>query len=159
MVPNADKNTPSDREASEARQREELVAIATHSIVDSIVVNAPVAPVYARCVCFEQLPRFVTSLREVEKIDDTHFSLISIVGGEERKAVLQIVLRIPERRIVWRTMSESFPHGVVLFEPPSDRTTQVIVRMRSSIDSAILVRVTREYLTNFKRIVENELMQ
>jgi hypothetical protein len=39
MVPSMDDNTPGDREASEGRQHEELAAIATRSIVDSIVVN------------------------------------------------------------------------------------------------------------------------
>lgn len=158
MAPSPNDSTPSDREMSEARQREEFSGLGTHSKVDSIVVNAPVARVYARCICFEQLPRFLTSVREVQRIDDTHFSLISIVDGEERTAVLQIVLRVPERRIVWRTMSEGFPRGVVLFEPLSDRTTEITVRMRSSIESATLARVTREYLTNFKRAVENEMM-
>jgi uncharacterized membrane protein len=33
-----------------------------HFDIDSIVLNAPVADVYAYCSRFEELPRFITSL-------------------------------------------------------------------------------------------------
>src|SRR6266481_642739 len=48
----------------------------------------------------------------------------------------------------------NFPRGVVLFEPLSNRTTEITVRLRSSIESATLTKMTRDYLTNFKRVVE-----
>jgi len=125
-----------------------------HSKIDSIVVNAPVADVYACCSRFEELPRCITSLQEVRKIDETNFSFISLLDGKEYRTVLQIVLRVPERRIAWQAMIDSFPRGVILFEPLSDRTTEITVRLRSSIESAKLAQVTRDYLTNFKRVVE-----
>jgi hypothetical protein len=43
---------------------------------------------------------------------------------------------------------------LVLFEPLSNRTTEITVRLRSSIESATLAKVTRDYLTNFKRVLE-----
>jgi hypothetical protein len=51
-------------------------------------------------------------------------------------------------------MSDNFPRGVVLFEPLSNRTTEITLRLRSSIESATLAKVTRDYLTNFKRVPE-----
>jgi uncharacterized membrane protein len=74
--------------------------------------------------------------------------------SEEHTTVLQIVLRVPERRIAWQAISDNFPRGVILFEPLSDRSTQITVRLRSSIEPAKLAKVTRDYLTNFKRFVE-----
>jgi len=38
----------------------------------------------------------------------------------------------------------------------ADRMTEITVRLRSRIESATLAKVTRDYLTNFKRIVESE---
>jgi len=125
-----------------------------HSKIDSIVVNAPVADVYACCSRFEELPRCITSLEEVQKIDETHFSFISLLDGKEYRTLLQIVLRVPERRIAWQAMTDSFPRGVILFEPLSDRTTEITVKLRSSIEPAKLAQVMRDYLTNFKRVVE-----
>ena len=112
---------------TDLKKRIESAPLDAHSEIDSIVLNAPVADVYAYCSRFEELPRFITSLRDVQKIDETHFSFTSLLDSEEYKTVLQIVLRVPERRIAWQAMPDNFPRGVVLFEPLSDRTTEITV--------------------------------
>jgi hypothetical protein len=43
-----------------------------------------------------------------------------------------------------------------LFEPLSDRRTEITVKLRSRIEPATLARVTREYLMSFKRFVEQQ---
>jgi uncharacterized membrane protein len=156
MEPDAADINPTGRQPNKRKKEIVSAPFDAHCEIDSIVLNAPVADVYACCSRFEELPRFITSLRDVQKVDETHFSLTSVIGGEEQRTVLQIVLRVPERRIAWQAISDNFPRGVVLFEPLSDRTTEITVRLRSSIESAMLAKVTREYLTNFKRVVERE---
>jgi len=150
MDPDAADITPAGRQPNRSKKEAESAPLDAQSQIDSIVLNAPVADVYAYCSRFEELPRFITSLRDVQKIDETHFSFTSLLDGEEHTTVLQIVLRIPERRIAWQAMSDNFPRGVVLFEPLSNRTTEITVRLRSSIESATLAKVTRDYLTNFQ---------
>ncbi len=108
--------------------------------IDSIALNAPVAEVYGYCARLEELPRFITSLRDMQKIDETHFSLTSLLASEEHKTVLQVVLRVPERRIAWQASSNDFPRGVVLFEPLSDRTTEITIKLRSNIEQATLAK-------------------
>jgi uncharacterized membrane protein len=156
MEPDAADITPTGRQPHRRKKEIDSAPFDAHCEIDSIVLNAPVADVYACCARFEELPRFITSLRHVQKIDETHFSFTSLLDGKEYRTVLQIVLRIPERRIAWQAMSDNFPRGVVLFEPLSDRMTEITVRLRSSIESATLAKVTRDYLTNFKRVVERE---
>ena len=117
-------------------------------------MNAPVGDVYGYWYRFEELPQFITSLRDVQRIDETHFSFSSPL---EEKTVLQIVLRVPERRIAWQAISDKFPRGVALLEPLSDRATEITVKLRSSIEPVTLAKVTSEYLTNFKQFVEREL--
>ncbi len=150
MEPDAADTTPTGRQPN----RPEKEIESAHCEINSIVVNAPAADVYSYCSRFEELPRFITSLRDVQKIDETHFSFTSLLDGKEHTTVLQIVLRVPERRIAWQAISDNFPRGVILFEPLSDRTTEITVRLRSSIELAALAKVTRDYLTNFKRVVE-----
>jgi len=152
MEPDAADTTPTGRQPNRPQKEIESAPLYAHSQIDSIVLNAAVADVYA--YCFEELPRFITSLRDVQKIDETHFSFTSLLAGKEYRTVLQIVFRIPERRIAWQAMPDNFPRGVVLFRPLSDRMTEITVRLRSSIESATLAKVTRDYLTNFKRVVE-----
>jgi uncharacterized membrane protein len=122
--------------------------------VSSIILNAPVADVSAYCSRFEELPQFITSLRQVRQIDETHFAITSLADGKESGTVLQIVLRVPERRIAWQAVPDNILRGVLLFEQLSNRTTKVTVRLRSSIQSSELAKVTQEYLANFKQFVE-----
>ena len=154
MDPDADDISPAGRQPNRSEKEAESASLDAHSGIDSIVLNAPVADVYAYCSRFEELPRFITSLRDVQKIDETHFSFTSLLDGKEYRTVVQIVLRIPERRIVWQAMPDNFPRGVVLFEPLSNRTTEITVRLRSSTETVTLAKVTRDYLTNFKRVLE-----
>jgi len=154
MEPDAADTTSAGRQPNRSKKEAESAPLDAHFEIDSIVLNAPVADVYAYCSRFEELPRFITSLRDVQKLDETHFLFTSLLDSEEQKTVLRIVLRVPERRIAWQAISDNFPRGIVLFEPLSDRTTEITVKLRSSIEPATLAKVTRDYLTNFKRFVE-----
>ncbi len=102
-----------------------------------VVVKAPIAGVYEQWSRIEGLPRFITSLREVRRIDD------------------KIVLQIPGRRIAWRTMSNGFMSGVVSFEARSEEETEVTLKIRSIFDPPSLSQRVEEYLRNFKRLIEN----
>jgi uncharacterized membrane protein len=121
----------------------------------SVVVKAPISEVYEQWSRVENLPRFITPLRNVQRIDDTHFSYIWHPNGSEQQGVFQIVLRIPSRRIAWRSMSDGFMSGVVGFEPRTDQETEVTLKIRSTFDPPSLSRRVEEYLGNFKRLVEN----
>ena len=121
-----------------------------------VVVKAPVARVYGEWSRIEDLPRFITFLRDVRRIDDTHFHYTWHPNGDDQHGVLHIVLQIPGRRIAWRSISNGFASGVVSFEPHSEQETEVTLKIRSIFDSLSLSRRVEEYLSNFKRLVENE---
>ena len=74
----------------------------------SIIVNAPVAEVYERWLRFEELPKFIPSLGQVERIDDTHFSFCNLRDGKEQRGVIEVIRQIPERRIAWRALTEGW---------------------------------------------------
>ena len=120
-----------------------------------VVVNAPLERVYERWSRIEDLPKFIPPLRDVRRIDDTHFSYTWHPNGDEQKGVFHIVLQIPGRRIAWRTMSEGFMSGVVSFEPRSHEQTEVTLKIRSIFDPPSLSQRVEEYLRNFKQLVEN----
>jgi uncharacterized membrane protein len=121
-----------------------------------VVVKAPVDRVYEQWSRIEDLPKFITPLREVHRIDDTHFSYRWLPDGSDQKGVFHIVLQIPRRRIAWRTMSNGFMSGVVSFEPRSQEETEVTLKVRSIFNPQGLSHRVEEYLGNFKRLVENK---
>ena len=130
----------------------------THFETGSIVLNAPVTDVYGHCCRFQEFPRFLKSLPRVEKIDDTHFWLTTFERSEQRRIILQIVLRVPERRIAWQASCSEFPQGVVLFEPLTEDKTEVTVKVRSTLEPATLAQLMRESLSNFKQFVERQAL-
>jgi uncharacterized membrane protein len=121
-----------------------------------VVVKAPIVRVYEQWSRFEDLPRFITAIRDVRRIDDAHFSYVWHPNGEDKQGIFHIVLQIPGRRIAWRSISDGFMSGVVSFEPRSEQETEVTLKIRSIFDSSNLSRRLEEYLDNFKRLVENE---
>lgn len=123
----------------------------------SIVVTAPVGRVYEQWSRVEDLPKFITRLQNVRRIDDTRFSYTwSNRGSDNYEGVFQIMLQIPSRRIAWRTLSSGFISGVVSFEPRSEQETEVTLKIRSASDQPSLSRRLEEYLRNFKQLVEKE---
>jgi uncharacterized membrane protein len=121
-----------------------------------VIVKAHVDRVYGQWSRIEDLPKFITSLRDVRRIDGTHFCYVWHPNGEDKQGIFQIVLQIPGRRIAWRTMSNGFMSGVVSFEPRSHHETEVTLKVRSIFDPPSLSRRVEEYLSNFKRLVESE---
>jgi len=134
----------------------EPVPIEMNAARQSVVVKAPVGHVYEQWSRVEDLPKFITPLRNVQRMDETHFSYTWRPNGNEQQGVFQIVLRIPARRIAWRSMSDGFMSGVVSFEPRSDQETEITLKIRSIFDPPSLSRRVEEYLGNFKRLVENQ---
>ena len=126
----------------------------------SIAVNAPVGAVYKRWLAFEDYPKFITAIKRVQKLDKNHFVASLAFNGKQYQATLEIMLRVPERRLAWRTISNGHAHdhlaaGVVSFASLSDHETRVTLKLTSNFGSAVSKRVDK-YLRNFKRLIEEQ---
>ena len=126
----------------------------------SVAVNAPVAAVYKRWLAFEDFPKFIPVIKRVRKLDANHFVALFAFKGKQYEATLEITLRVPERRLAWRTISNGHAHdhlaaGVVSFASLSDHGTRVTLKLTSNFGRAISNRVDR-YLQNFKRLIEEQ---
>jgi uncharacterized membrane protein len=141
---------------TEATNAAPAVQPAINAAKQFVIVKAHVDRVYGQWSRIEDLPKFITSLRDVQRIDDTHFCYVWDPNGEDKQGIFQIVLQIPGRRIAWRSMSNGFVSGVVSFEPRSHHETEVTLKIRSIFDPPSLSRRVEEYLSNFKRLVESE---
>ena len=122
----------------------------------SIVVNVPVERAYQQWARIEDLPKFITPLRSVQRINDTQFSYAWHLNGGEHQGALHVVLQIPCRRIAWRILSNPLMSGVVSFDRRSKQETEVTLKIHSVCDPLNLSLKLEEYLGNFKRLVESE---
>jgi uncharacterized membrane protein len=123
-------------------------------VQESIVVNAAVADVYARWMRFEDLPQFIKPMRNVQRIDDTHFSFTAGRDGHAHEGTVEVMFRNPERRIAWRMISTNVELGVVSFEPQMDGATEVTLKLRSAFNPLLSSESARQYLADFKSLVE-----
>ena len=123
----------------------------------SIIVNATAAETYGWLLRYEDLPRFLTSISKIDNVSNNGFSCTSIINGEEIKSDVLVMMRVPDRRIAWQAVSEHFRVGVIVLDPLSGGSTRVTVKVRSIIDPLMLTRALRQYLRNFKRLVEGDL--
>ena len=126
----------------------------------SIAVKAPVAAVYKRWLAFEDYPEFITVIKRVRKLDANHFVASLVFNGKQHEATLEMMLRVPERRLAWRTLADRsapdhFAAGVVSFASLSDQSTCVTLKLASSFGGAVSTRVDK-YLRNFKRLIEEQ---
>jgi uncharacterized membrane protein len=124
----------------------------------SIDVKAPVAKVYERWLRVEEFPKFITAIKRVRKLDKNHFVASLAFNGKQYEATLEIMLRVPERRLAWRTIfnnhaQDHLAAGVVSFASLSDHGTRVSLKLTSSFGGGVSNRVDK-YLRNFKRLIE-----
>lgn len=130
------------------------------SVEESIVVDAPVGKVYQQWTRIEDFPKFMPAVRELRRIDEKHFHWRVERCGHEYEATFEVTLRIPERRIAWRTISGIESSGVVGFSPEPGQKTRVTFKMKYvpghgwNSPTALLERV-RLRLNNFKVLMED----
>jgi uncharacterized membrane protein len=126
----------------------------------SVLVEAPIGSVYRRWLRFEDSPQFMTAVKEVEKLDANHFFVTVACNGKKLEGVLEIMLRVPERRLAWRLVTgksrcDHIATGVVSFSSQSDGNTRVNLKISYSIVGDDLSDRIGKYLRNFKRLAED----
>ena len=79
--------------STEAMNRVPAIQPTMNADQQFVVVKAQLNRVYEEWSRIEDLPRFITSLRQVRRIDDTHFSYVWHPNGEDKQGIFQIVLQ------------------------------------------------------------------
>jgi uncharacterized membrane protein len=126
----------------------------------SILVDAPISDVYQRWLAFENYPKFITVIKRVHKLDANHFIASLRFHGKQYQTTLEVMLRIQDRKLAWRTIANGYAPaqlatGVVSFLPDGVGMTRITLKLTSSFGGAVGRRVGK-YLRNFKRLIEIE---
>jgi uncharacterized membrane protein len=88
-----------------------------------IDVDCPVRAVYNQWTQFEEFPRFMSGVKEVRQLDDTHVHWHAEIWGKDKEWDAQITEQEPDSRISWQAVSGAPNAGTVRFEPlGADRT-------------------------------------
>ena len=100
------------------------------TIEKSIDVNVPVRTAYNQWTQFEEFPRFMEGVKEVNQLDDTRLHWKAEIGGQEKEWDAEIVEQTPDQRIAWTSRGGATNGGVVTFHRLSDATSRVMLQMR-----------------------------
>ena len=129
-----------------------------------IEVEAPLRQVYNQWTQFEEFPRFMEGVEEVQQLDDRRLYWHASIGGRDIEWEAEIEEQVPDRRIAWRSTSERVIAGAVEFEAPGSMTTNVRLAMEYEPEGIIegigdslgvLERQVEGDLERFKEFIEN----
>ena len=129
------------------------------SIDCSVVIQAPIAEVFDRWCRVEDFPTFMEGVREIRWLDDKKFSLKSENDGQFYLSLCELTLRIPERRMAWRTLEGPDCSGVACFQNAGGGCTEVTLKMRYNPETGWHNRIQVEQrlgrnMKRFKDLVE-----
>jgi uncharacterized membrane protein len=86
----------------------------------SIDVSVPVEVAYDQWTQFEEFPKFMFRVEQIEQKDDTHLVWHEKIWGIRRQWEAEIIEQRPNERIMWRSTSGPKQVGVVNFHRLSD---------------------------------------
>jgi len=134
-------------------------------IEKSIEVRQPVRTVYNQWTQFEDFPRFMSGVKEVKQLDDTHVHWHAEIWGKDKEWDAEITQQVPDQVIAWQSTSGDAPNaGVVQFEPVGSDRTRVHLMMQYEPQGAIenigdaigiLSRRVQTTVEDFKKFIES----
>ena len=95
----------------------------------SIEVEAPVNKVYNQWTQFEDFPKFMQGIEQVQQLDDKRLHWIAEIAGKRKEWDAEIFEQVPDQKIAWRSTSGAPNAGIISFRPIADNRTHVTVRM------------------------------
>ena len=99
------------------------------SIEQSVEVNVPVRTAYNQWTQFEEFPRFMEGVEEVQQLTDTRLHWWAKIGATRREWDAEITEQIPDERIAWKAVSGAQNDGVVTFHRLGDHRTKIMLQL------------------------------
>jgi uncharacterized membrane protein len=133
------------------------------SVQESIEVDVPVRSAYNQWTQFEEFPRFMEGVEEVQQIDDTHLHWRAQLWGKSKEWTAEITEQRPDERVAWKNVEGAENAGVVTFHRIGDGrskvTAQIDTEPEGPVETAgdllgMLDRKVKGDLQRFKEFIE-----
>jgi uncharacterized membrane protein len=100
-------------------------------------IGVPLRTAYNQWTQFEDFPKFMDGVKEVQQVDDTHLHWRASVAGREKQWDAEITEQVPDQVIAWRSTSGVPNAGQVRFYPVGPQRTEVWLDMEYEPQSAV----------------------
>lgn len=106
-------------------------------IEKSIDLNVPVNTAYNQWTQFEEFPRFMEGVEQVQQIDNTHLRWKASIGGKQKEWDAVITEQIPDQRIAWMSQGGPKNGGTVTFSKTAENKSMLNLRMEYEPEGAM----------------------
>jgi uncharacterized membrane protein len=129
----------------------------------TVEIARPLRMVYDQWTQFEEFPRFMEGVEEVEQLDDRTLRWKARIAGRTREWTAEIVHQEPDEAIAWRHTSGAVNSGVVTFQPIDGERCRVTLALeydpKGFVEKAgdilgVVARRVEGDLERFKQFVE-----
>jgi uncharacterized membrane protein len=134
------------------------------SIQETVTVKVPVSTAYNQWTQFEEFPRFMEGVKEVQQLDDNQLHWCAQIAGKDVEWDAEITEQTPDKRIEWTSTSGPLHGGVVTFAPADSNSARITLAMSydpegfaeniASATGLVTARVKGD-LNRFKEYVES----
>ena len=107
------------------------------TIEKSIEVNVPVNTVYNQWTQFEEFPRFMEGVEEVQQLNDKQLHWKAKIAGKAKEWDAEILEQKPDQRISWQSTTGAKNSGLVNFFPVGTSTTRITLTLNYEPEGAI----------------------
>lgn len=133
------------------------------AIEHTIEVNVSASDVYNKLCDVEEYPRFLQDIRQVKRVDATHFQCDGKAFGNDRQWNVEITTHAPGKYMVWRNSEGIVESGRVELQDIGNAKTHIRLLLDcNECDGAsqALIRERAERdLARFKACMENDAVQ
>ena len=98
-------------------------------VEQSIEVEAPIEKAYNQWTQFEDFPRFMEGVKQVEQLDDTRLHWVADVAGQQKEWYALITRQVPDEVIAWESEGGETNGGTIVFTPVNTQRTKIDVYM------------------------------
>lgn len=106
-------------------------------IEKSIEVNVPVTTAYNQWTQFEEFPRFMEGVEQVQQLDDRRLHFKASIGGKEKEWNAVITEQVPDQRIAWISEGGAKNGGIITFSQVSDNKAKLNLRLEYEPEGAV----------------------
>jgi uncharacterized membrane protein len=132
-------------------------------VIETVDVAVPVRTAYNQWTQFEEFPRFMEGVEEVQQVSDTLTHWKIKVAGVEREFDAQITEQRPDERVAWNSIDGTSHAGVVTFHRIDPVQTRVTLQVDTAPEGVVenlgdklgvVKRRAKDDLERFKHYIE-----
>jgi len=102
-----------------------------------IEVDAPLSMVYNQWTQFEEFPKFMQGVEEVNQMGDKRLRWRAEIAGKVVEWDAEIFEQIPDQRVAWRSTSGPLNSGMVNFESLGPNRSKIWLKINYKPDGAV----------------------